>query len=296
MQKIFLLISVFLVTNFATADITVSHIWMVPDNSVLSSGFLEPSDNWQGRTSTMSLSVHATGTISGSSSQTLRASVFVSAIQHTGGHKHSKPPSGTFNPASGNMSLINNFPEYKFSTTYTAPENAGSFQIRAEVGGRVKTKILTVGIPGLVDLYPLSTQTYRRIGVSPTNPKHPDNVYATTEVITALKEVAREWHDYWNGLPEAERSKYDAEVGRLQINDCSLIWGGIFDYQSTWTYPHKTHRNGLDTDIRLDRSANDGGIPNVSKYVDKFRAILKAAYDAGTVVEIHNSNHWHIDW
>ena len=36
-----------------------------PDNSVLSTGFLEPSDNYLGRTSTMSLSVHATGSVNG---------------------------------------------------------------------------------------------------------------------------------------------------------------------------------------------------------------------------------------
>lgn len=295
MKKIILLIGVFF-SNVATADITVSYIWIVSDNSVLSTGFLEPSNNLQGRTSTMSLSVHATGTINGSSSQTLQANVSVSAIAYTGGHQHGNPPSGTFNPVSGNMGLINNFPEYRFSTTYTAPENAGSFLIRGEVGGKIKTKILTVGILGLVDLYPVSTNTYRRIGVPVNDPTHPNNVYATPEVITALKETAREWHDYWNGLPEAERSQYDSEVGRLQINDCSLVWGGLFDHRNTWRYPHKTHRKGLDTDIRLDRSANDGGIPNVPKYVDRFRTILKAAYDAGTVVDIHNSNHWHIDW
>lgn len=299
MRKAFLLGSLFFIASVATADMRVSNVWMVPDNSVLSSGFLKPTDNWLNITSRMSLSVYATADIDGSTSQPPHVVVSVSALEDTGGHEHSNPPSGAFSPNSGVMSLVVRKPNtarYRFNTTYTAPENAGQFKITATAGGRMKTKLLTVGIPNLVALYPLSTTTYRRIGVRPGS-THPNNVYATSRVITALKEVAEGWHNYWNDdeqVPPAERDRYDSEVGRLQINDCSLVWGGLFDYRSTWAHPHKTHRKGLETDIRLDRSANDGGIPRT--YMDKLTELAQDAYSNNTRVEIHNNNHFHIYW
>jgi hypothetical protein len=36
----------------------------------------------------------------------------------------------------------------------------------------------------------------------------------------------------------------------LNINDISLERGGLFDIKGNWSPPHKTHREGRDTDVR----------------------------------------------
>ncbi|MDE0399645.1 MAG: hypothetical protein OXL96_17765 [Candidatus Poribacteria bacterium] len=307
MQRVLLFMSLFLITRIASADVTILRVMMDAEAE------MRPSITNVNRISTMNISVYIRANVTGSASQPGNVTMSASAVERTGGHIHVNPPppTGTFNPNNGKMELIHRYDSgrayYSFSTEYTAPDNAGRFKLTASAGGKSVIRTLEIKIPGLVALSPLTTQTYRRVGQ--TN-QHPNNFYAIPDVITALENAARQWRTYWNGLPDTERARYDSEVGRLQINDCSLQWGGVFDVDLTitpqfWSPPHSTHRVGLDTDIRLDRAETDGGIPEDSqipgdrkKYENEFYEILRNVY-AGATARPHGTGlnrHYHVYW
>jgi hypothetical protein len=52
------------------------------------------------------------------------------------------------------------------------------------------------------------------------------------------------------------------QAKKLNFNDMSLPWGGIFDLRGDWTTPHKSHRRGIDADVRTWKvDANGDTVP-----------------------------------
>ncbi|MGC8685403.1 MAG: hypothetical protein ACP5T7_06930 [bacterium] len=54
---------------------------------------------------------------------------------------------------------------------------------------------------------------------------------------------------------------YREKHATLDINDMSLIFGGLFDYKGTWHPPHSWHRDGTSADI--SRADSDGTWPGI---------------------------------
>ena len=81
--------------------------------------------------------------------------------------------------------------------------------------------------------------------------KHEGNHYAATTTIEIMQKIAKAYVKAVKGTVV------------LGVNDMSLEKGGLFDIFGQWTHPHRSHRDGKDTDI--DR-CHPGATPcNASK-------------------------------
>ncbi len=120
--------------------------------------------------------------------------------------------------------------------------------------------------------------------------------WGTANVIAQLLKVARDWY-YQVGSP------------RIGISDTSREHGGYFP-------PHQTHRDGLDTDIRILR--NDGKEASTKWYWSSYsrsltRLLLQMLWDTGMVSRVlfndptlineglctyydGHDDHLHVDW
>jgi hypothetical protein len=172
---------------------------------------------------------------------------------------------------------------------YTAPEEAGLIEI---TGSGECTPC-----PPLSDdqkIYAIKTSgvfaklgpgvNYRLVGTtSEIGQRHLDNHYGTAGLVRRITLLA-----------EAYATVYPGK--RLDINDMSLPWGGLFDLGpgsgsarctgmpgAYWKPPHCWHRSGIDADINLV-------LPPVER--EAFRAF---AADAGSFLEpVFESDHTHL--
>ncbi len=68
----------------------------------------------------------------------------------------------------------------------------------------------------------------------------------------------------------------------------SLRLGGLFDVDSTWTFPHMDHRDGVDADIDVRRETSD----------DNYGRLVRALWMTKLGHELLNErrlhNHYHL--
>ena len=83
----------------------------------------------------------------------------------------------------------------------------------------------------------------------------------------------------------------------LHVNDASLERGGLFDLSNNWSYQpkgHKSHRRGIDVDIR----ANPDVYPKEAIPVRNFQEFEWIADEVGGAAEIHSrgedNQHYHV--
>jgi hypothetical protein len=76
------------------------------------------------------------------------------------------------------------------------------------------------------------------------------------------------------------------------FNDTSLQFGGLYDVDTTavWTYPHKAHREGINTDLRIYDPAMSTAQNN-----ERRRYMKKTWEHLGGNVFKH-SDHYHITY
>jgi hypothetical protein len=67
--------------------------------------------------------------------------------------------------------------------------------------------------------------------------EHFKNHYGIKQMNTALKELGSNWKTTCSTAAD------------LSYKDMSLPWGGLFDINSDWKSPHRTHRKGINLDI-----------------------------------------------
>ncbi|MGC8755300.1 MAG: hypothetical protein ACP5QW_02095, partial [bacterium] len=121
------------------------------------------------------------------------------------------------------------------SVLYTLPQTGGLYEMTVSLESDpdvVYSVRFMVGVEGLTSLVPSSY--YRLTGQTQS---HPDNHWAMEDVIGYIQQMASDYYTYYNAI--------------LGINDMSLIFGGLFDYQANWdSVPgHKLHRLGRSVDI-----------------------------------------------
>lgn len=201
-----------------------------------------------------------------------------------GGHEHgTKPrPLGVFSPAS-----FNTGPTGVVRVTYTAPAVSGQVLVNGSCRGGDGSSCtwnpynFNVKIPGLVELKDGGVvSNYLRVGSEPG--LHTRNHFGTPAAIQALGSLADEYAKVYPG-------------DKLQFNDTSLEWGGIFDVSrdrqnKEWLPPHAEHRDGRDTDLRSRAVVGP----------ERRQTLLRLANKLGFGVLIHDGTvpgdapHWHL--
>lgn len=186
---------------------------------------------------------------------------------NSGGHvdslhpAHPNTPRGTFDPVTV---LTSGGPDYWGLSTYTASAVSSIYRIYGTVCNTTSYVDVTVQVPNLETLG--EENYYVLVGAHPVegclNQNHgtvDDTHYLTSNAAIAMKLVAIE---YAAAFPQSPV---------LRLNDCSLIWGGLFDYgapcsstgPATWAPPHSQHREGKNIDVGIP--ANAAGFVDIAE-------------------------------
>src|SRR5437667_1537262 len=80
---------------------------------------------------------------------------------------------------------------------------------------------------------------------------HPDGMYGTTGTLKAFQELAVDFSQYQDrhnrNLQKCNQPAW--KTRRVSVNDIALHWGGRFDADKTWRWPHQTHGRGHGGDV-----------------------------------------------
>jgi hypothetical protein len=182
-------------------------------------------------------------------------------------HPANTKPRGGF--GSGGFSLQVNTDSTGVKTvTFVAPDPSGPITITGTMSGARKgVAPVDVRVSGLVRL-PSNNPTYVDTGYTSI---HPDNQWMSQNHLNYLSALASAF--------------YIVTGKKLRFNDSSLETGGLFDNVDNtgfWTYPHRTHRFGRETDLGKDLTADDKKI---------VRWLWKEKYKGAVEPE---SDHWHL--
>lgn len=189
-------------------------------------------------------------------------------VRFSGGHNHPGGPIGSIKPSK--FVLGEKYPQ-NFKQVYRAPNACGLVTLSTVFsnGDVVENTIRIIEAP----LKPLKRSKYiKLIGMTK---EHPDNHYGTAKMNSKLGKLAKRFFD-----------KYKE---RLEVNDMSLIWGGLFDVSNKkpWKKPHKTHDSGRYADVRSK---------TMSEKQKKF--FENEAKKMGFFIELEdkgqNNEHWHL--
>jgi len=184
----------------------------------------------------------------------------------SGGHDHddASRPIGSFDPSSGNTGA-----DGLLAIIFSAP-NVGGIDIVTLTGVLQDGTPITPGVfdfgievTGLVDLG--AGANYDLVGATAN---HDDNHYGTGTFNSSLVILANSYAAAFPG-------------SRLAYNDMSLVTGGLFDIAGGWRNPHRSHRLGVDLDLRLVAPS-------------RRPALQQLILQSGISIIIVEGNHWHI--
>jgi hypothetical protein len=188
----------------------------------------------------------------------------------TGGHLHDdgSRPRGTYEPSSGNTGASG-----VLTTTYTSPEASGIIDniLTGQLpnGQAVNAASFTIGVE-IPDLVPLGAgANYNLVG---SGTEHPDNHYGTPTLNGMLRTLADSYAAAFPGQ-------------RLDYNDMSLAYGGVFDIAYTWKPDHFEHRFGQNCDLRIRT------VPPQQR--PRLRQLIYAVGIRG-ILEHKVNPHWHL--
>ena len=160
--------------------------------------------------------------------------VISKGVNNSGGHVHDHNSTGA--PA-GSCTTVSGTSAGYATCTYTSSAFS-QIEFLYATGCNITTSaswgsMIAVAIPNLV-VVPTSSD-YKLIGSTGT---HPDNHYLTSGALSKLQTVIINYNQDPN------------TTNLICVNDCSLFWGGLFDYTASWNTPHSSHRLGTNTDIK----------------------------------------------
>jgi hypothetical protein len=209
--------------------------------------------------------------------------VVPSAEADSGGHLHNtNRPAGSFSPDHG-VSGPSTFPFLRVD--YTAPEASGitdMIETCSAFGGPPVTAIFTIGVE--IDGLELATGSLGSLFIVTTENLHGNNNgNATPGTISELHAMAGFYVDLLTQTGDS--------IHQLRITALSLPQGGLFDYQTEWSPPHKLHRNGTDADLGLSN------LTTTEQRIAANEAFLEAGFRApveGERPEDPESDHWHL--
>jgi hypothetical protein len=159
--------------------------------------------------------------------------------------------------------------------------------VRVQAEGRVvvATDSVVVAVPGLVEL--TEGGSVDTIGLTTS---HPDSHWGAPAMAAAVRQLADSVSAFASriaALPFQARpsGRFPSQLG---VNDMSLRLGGLFDVDSTWTFPHVDHRDGFDADIDVRRETSD------DNYARLVRAVWMAKLGHELLNERRLHNHYHL--
>jgi hypothetical protein len=100
---------------------------------------------------------------------------------------------------------------------------------------------------------------------------HPDNHFGTATALDRIRQIALAYREQ------------NASLGKLSINDVSLVRGGVYDLNNQWFgdnqgNPHWGHRTGTEVDIdRQDSARNNTACTSIDGGNDLVEKAAKAA-------------------
>lgn len=185
--------------------------------------------------------------------------ITINRIEKSGGHDHPNSPNLilwgkiTVQGKKGNpvTAITDNNGEIN-TDEILASEFGGEYFVEAslESNPSVKNKAdLKIWVPDL-QLLPESI-FYDKIGGTESHygprsrPNEDHNHWGTKELINKIQSLCLEWFNLHTTVP------------KLAINDMSLPYGGIFDFEGNWGPPHNFHRIGTNVDIRSKEMIGD---------------------------------------
>jgi hypothetical protein len=176
------------------------------------------------------------------------------AQEGTAGHAHvGSKPAGALD-AEGQETVVTGTDGWAH-VMFQAPASSGPVEVHGTSDGATSAvDTVQVGIAGLVQLVESSADTL--IG---GRAAHPDNHWGTPGMValaTALADSLAHRKLAFDSLPDSVRgsSRFPA---KLEVNDMSLVLGGLFDWKATWAPPHDEHRTGHNADIDVRSGAAD---------------------------------------
>lgn len=226
--------------------------------------------------------------------------ITIKRIERTGGHDHPNSSDLTLwgrisvNGVKGNPVTAYTDQNGEITTEeIRASEFGGEYLIEASLESKPGTKdtaSLIVGVPGLIEL---GTSSYYELVGSPNNyagtndpcrfqpptTKHGRNHFGKQGLINIITNIANDFAALYPGH-------------RLRVNDMSLENGGLFDFQNTWLYPHRTHRVGNNADIPFS-GINSNGQCIILNRRDLYNTIMdnsnRAPFEEGDHYHIYNN-------
>lgn len=216
----------------------------------------------------------------------------------SGGHNHTNSPPlhtlGTFeNTRTGETEhgvlTTHTEDDGRIEIEYTAMPFGGMLDLTVESQTRdVKAEdSLTVKVPALEELKP--GPHFELVGApdnysgtndpcrEPPTSQHYSNHWGVPDLNSAVRQIAT---DYESLHPDT----------KLRVNDMSLKWGGLFDFNNNWSPPHKSHRTGTNADIGFKAIGPDGGCKRDTNLKILRRVIIKYTGK----IPLKETGHYHI--
>jgi hypothetical protein len=163
--------------------------------------------------------------------------------------------------------------------TYGVSDVSGLYNITASSGlpsSHVSDHLqLTVSFPGLellTESFIGGEKAFRLVGATTD---HKVNHYGTSDLRQSVKAIGEDY--------------FVTENATLGINDMSLVWGGLFDIDHNWAFPHRLHQTGRSVDI----SHSTQGRSNTLN--QKTLRMLAEAWGFHQVPESNNNIHYELN-
>jgi hypothetical protein len=220
----------------------------------------------------------------------------------SGGHNHGVDgpspqgrPNGTFYSATDDPSadpgtragmqgsLADTFFQYKTSGVSGTETITATVKLPDGTTAEAQAQVF-IEVPGLVEMA-RSGDNYDYEFKDPGS-AHPGNNHGTQ----ALQDAAVQCFAAYKAEQDANGDRYfiGTDSSLFVITDVGLLFGGLFDLDLAWTWPHRTHRFGRQMDIR---SINPGsGIAMFDS--DRLRTLRVACGPTLTVMT--EANHLHL--
>jgi hypothetical protein len=226
----------------------------------------------------------------------------VSFLLNSGGHDHIILPDSSLLGSITNLQtntvfrngnargITNNDGQILFE--YTASQISGEFLFTATTSSNQaieKVDTVSIRVPNLAFLgsspyfelvgapqYNTTTNDPCRTEASLTS-QHAFGHFGTSSINSEIHEIAESFY-------------LANDSTKLRINDMSLEYGGLFDFENNWTTPHRSHRIGINADIGFS------GVDTLGSCIERLnlRDLEKTIEDQTQIRPYVECNHFHI--
>lgn len=220
-------------------------------------------------------------------------SITMNWVSNTNSHLHpntSGHPNSSISPSSGTTGSNGSMPVTIYTTLIGQDEYAQSSCVKSGYTTRVTQAYFTVGYADIY--YNNHPEIWVNVGGTSNHGGTDYNRYMTTY---AAYQIYYTTYDYLN--------LYGLQGQKIAANDQSLPYGGTFDLNANWTFPHAYHYRGTAADIRGNTAANNVPVSRQADFInfcrlrgaDLYQIEYATAGDTDTSVA-DSRRHIHCHW